>query len=68
MPSVQLFGVEAAGHGLDTGQHAATLTRGRVGVLHGARSYLLCDDDGQISQAHSICAGLDYPGVGPEHA
>jgi tryptophan synthase beta chain len=66
--SVQLFGVEAAGDGIDTARHAATLARGRVGVLHGARSYVLCDDDGQIAEAHSISAGLDYPGVGPEHS
>jgi tryptophan synthase beta chain len=65
---VALYGVEAAGLGIDTSHHAATLTRGRVGVLHGAKSYLLCDDDGQIQEAHSISAGLDYPGVGPEHA
>jgi len=65
---VQLYGVEAAGDGVDTGRHAATLARGRVGVLHGARSYVLCDDDGQIAEAHSISAGLDYPGVGPEHS
>ena len=65
---VKLFGVEAAGEGLATGRHAATLGRGRVGVLHGARSYVLCDDDGQIAEAHSISAGLDYPGVGPEHS
>jgi tryptophan synthase beta chain len=67
-PKVRLFGVEAAGEGLTTAQHAATLSLGRVGVLHGARSYVLCDDEGQISPAHSISAGLDYPGVGPEHA
>jgi tryptophan synthase beta chain len=67
-PSVKLFGVEAAGEGLGTNQHAATLTLGRVGVLHGARSYLLCDDEGQILPAHSISAGLDYPGVGPQHS
>jgi tryptophan synthase beta chain len=67
-PQVALYGVEAAGLGLDTGQHAATITRGRVGVLHGARSYVLCDDAGQILEAHSVSAGLDYPGVGPEHA
>lgn len=66
--SVKLFGVEAAGHGLETGVHAATLTAGRVGVLHGSKSYVLCDDGGQIQEAHSISAGLDYPGVGPEHA
>jgi tryptophan synthase beta subunit len=65
---VLLYGVEAAGEGLDTGRHAATLARGRVGVLHGSRSYVLCDDGGQIHEAHSISAGLDYPGVGPEHA
>ncbi|MFZ1613873.1 MAG: tryptophan synthase subunit beta, partial [Holophaga sp.] len=65
---VQLIGVEAAGKGLDTGLHAATLTLGRPGVLHGAMSYLLQDADGQIQEAHSISAGLDYPGVGPEHA
>jgi tryptophan synthase beta chain len=65
---VRLYGVEAAGDGIDTKRHAATLARGRVGVLHGARSYVLCDDDGQISEAHSISAGLDYPGVGPEHS
>lgn len=63
----RLFGVEAAGEGLD-GKHAATLTRGRVGVLHGAKSYLLQDADGQVQEAHSISAGLDYPGVGPEHS
>ncbi len=67
-PAVRLYGVEAAGDGIDTARHAATLARGRVGVLHGARSYVLCDDDGQISEAHSISAGLDYPGVGPEHS
>jgi tryptophan synthase beta chain len=67
-PAVQLFGVEAAGDGLGTARHAATLSKGRVGILHGARSYVLCDDDGQISEAHSISAGLDYPGVGPEHS
>jgi tryptophan synthase beta chain len=65
--SVRLFGVEAAGEGLD-GHHAATLTLGRVGILHGACSYVLCDDEGQIMEAHSISAGLDYPGVGPEHS
>jgi tryptophan synthase beta chain len=67
-PSVSLYGVEAAGLGLASGQHAATITKGRVGVLHGARSYVLCDDAGQIQEAHSVSAGLDYPGVGPEHA
>jgi tryptophan synthase beta chain len=65
---VRLFGVEAAGDGIPTGRHAATLSAGRVGILHGARSYVLCDDEGQISEAHSISAGLDYPGVGPEHS
>jgi tryptophan synthase beta chain len=65
---VKLFGVEAAGDGITTLRHAATLSKGRVGVLHGARSYVLCDDDGQIAEAHSISAGLDYPGVGPEHS
>jgi tryptophan synthase beta chain len=66
--SVRLFGVEAAGDGLTTMRHAATLTKGRVGILHGARSYVLCDEEGQIAEAHSISAGLDYPGVGPEHS
>jgi tryptophan synthase beta chain len=65
---VALYGVEAAGLGVETTQHAATLTLGRVGVLHGSKSYVLCDDNGQILEAHSISAGLDYPGVGPEHA
>jgi tryptophan synthase beta chain len=63
-----IHGVEAAGEGIDTARHAATLTRGSPGVLHGARSYLLQDGDGQIVEAHSISAGLDYPGVGPEHS
>jgi len=67
-PTVRLIGIEAAGEGVDTEKHAATLTQGRVGVLHGAMSYLLQDDDGQIIEAHSISAGLDYPGVGPEHS
>jgi len=66
--SVRLIGVEAAGEGVNTEKHAATLTKGRVGVLHGAMSYLLQDDDGQVIEAHSISAGLDYPGVGPEHS
>ncbi|NJM18044.1 MAG: tryptophan synthase subunit beta [Richelia sp. RM2_1_2] len=66
--SVRLIGVEAAGEGVGTEKHAATLTKGRVGVLHGAMSYLLQDEDGQIIEAHSISAGLDYPGVGPEHS
>jgi tryptophan synthase beta chain len=67
-PSVKLIGVEAAGHGLDSGQHAASLSRGRPGVLHGNKTYLLQDEHGQIQEAHSISAGLDYPGVGPEHS
>jgi tryptophan synthase beta chain len=66
--SVRLFGFEAGGDGYETGRHAATITAGQVGVLHGARSYLLQDDDGQTIESHSISAGLDYPGVGPEHA
>lgn len=66
--TVRLIGVEAAGEGVDSEKHAATLTRGRPGVLHGAMSYLLQDDDGQVVEAHSISAGLDYPGVGPEHS
>ncbi len=65
---VKLVGVEAAGEGLDSGHHAASLERGRPGVLHGNRTYLLQDEDGQIIETHSISAGLDYPGVGPEHA
>lgn len=67
-PNVRLIGVEAAGKGLNTDQHAATLTFGKIGVLHGAMSYVLQDDEGQIIEAHSISAGLDYPGVGPEHS
>jgi tryptophan synthase beta chain len=66
--AVALYGVEAAGEGVQTNKHAATLTAGRVGVLHGARTMVLADDDGQILEAHSVSAGLDYPGVGPEHA
>ncbi|MBF2065408.1 MAG: tryptophan synthase subunit beta [Calothrix sp. C42_A2020_038] len=66
--TVRIIGVEAAGEGVDTEKHAATLTHGRVGVLHGAMSYLLQDNDGQVVEAHSISAGLDYPGVGPEHS
>ncbi len=66
--SVRLYGVEAAGHGVASGLHAATLTAGRIGVLHGSKSYVLCDEGGQIQEAHSISAGLDYPGVGPEHS
>ncbi|MBL8486079.1 MAG: tryptophan synthase subunit beta [Rhodocyclaceae bacterium] len=65
---VRLVGVEAAGHGMATGKHAASLTAGRPGVLHGNRTYLLQDDNGQIIETHSVSAGLDYPGVGPEHA
>ncbi len=65
---VRIIGVEAAGHGIETGQHAASLTAGSPGVLHGNRTYLLQDRDGQIVEAHSISAGLDYPGIGPEHA
>jgi tryptophan synthase beta chain len=67
-PSVEIHGVEAAGDGVDTPRHAATLTKGTPGVLHGSRSYLLQNGDGQINEAHSISAGLDYPGVGPEHS
>lgn len=67
-PSVRLIGVEAAGHGLDSGKTAASISRGRPGVLHGNRTYLLQDKDGQIDEAHSISAGLDYPGIGPEHS
>jgi tryptophan synthase beta chain len=65
---VRLIGVEAAGHGINTGRHAASLTAGRPGVLHGNRTYLLQDENGQIIETHSVSAGLDYPGVGPEHA
>ena len=67
-PSVRMIGIEAAGEGVETAKHAATLTKGRVGVLHGAMSYVLQDEAGQIVEAHSISAGLDYPGVGPEHS
>jgi len=67
-PNITMHAVEAAGHGIDTGLHAAALTGGTAGILHGMRSYFLQDDDGQIQEAHSISAGLDYPGVGPEHA
>ena len=66
--SVRLVGVEAAGRGLQTGEHAAPLNEGQVGVLHGNRTYLMQSDDGQIMETHSISAGLDYPGVGPEHS
>ena len=68
MRDVEIHGVEAAGEGVETPRHAATLTKGTPGVLHGARSYLLQDEDGQVLEAHSISAGLDYPGVGPEHS
>ena len=65
---IEIYGVEAAGLGLDTGQHAASIAGGKPGVLHGNRTYLLMNDDGQINEAHSISAGLDYPGIGPEHS
>jgi tryptophan synthase beta chain len=67
-PAVRMIGVEAAGRGIETGQHAAALAAGSPGVLHGSRSYLLQDDDGQVIEPHSISAGLDYPGIGPEHS
>jgi tryptophan synthase beta chain len=67
-PSIEIYGVEAAGHGIRSGKHAASVAGGRPGVLHGNRTYLLMNDDGQIEEAHSISAGLDYPGIGPEHA
>ena len=67
-PSVKLIGVEAAGLGIETGKHASAMALGQPGTLHGMRSYLLQDEDGNIQIAHSISAGLDYPGVGPEHA
>ncbi|WP_373290628.1 tryptophan synthase subunit beta [Salinarimonas ramus] len=66
--NVEIYGVEAAGRGIDTGEHAASITGGKPGVLHGNRTYLLMDGDGQITEAHSISAGLDYPGIGPEHS
>jgi tryptophan synthase beta chain len=66
--SVELIGVEAAGEGIESGRHAASLTAGTPGVLHGSFSYLLQDRDGQVAPAHSVSAGLDYPGVGPEHS
>jgi tryptophan synthase beta chain len=66
--TIQIYGVEAAGLGLASGKHAASIAGGRPGVLHGNRTYLLMNDDGQIEEAHSISAGLDYPGIGPEHA
>ena len=65
---IEIYGVEAAGHGIPSGQHAASVSGGRPGVLHGNRTYLLMNEDGQITEAHSISAGLDYPGIGPEHA
>ena len=67
-PSVKIYGVEAAGKGIETGEHCASLKGGSAGVLHGNRTYLPQDDDGQIKDGHSISAGLDYPGIGPEHA
>jgi tryptophan synthase beta chain len=67
-PTVGMIGVEAGGDGVETGRHAASIIGGRPGVLHGNRTYLLQDDDGQIAEAHSISAGLDYPGIGPEHS
>jgi tryptophan synthase beta chain len=66
--SVRLYGVEAAGDGVDTDKHAASIERGRPGILHGAKTYVLQDEDGQTIESHSISAGLDYPGVGPEHS
>ncbi|MCW2919407.1 MAG: tryptophan synthase, beta subunit, partial [Actinomycetia bacterium] len=66
--SVKLYGFEAAGDGVETGRHAATITAGSIGVIHGMRTYLLQDDEGQTVESHSISAGLDYPGVGPEHS
>jgi tryptophan synthase beta chain len=66
--AVRMVGAEAAGEGLATGHHAASLAAGRPGILHGNRTYVLCDDNGQITETHSVSAGLDYPGVGPEHA
>ncbi|MEO6104197.1 MAG: tryptophan synthase subunit beta [Pseudoxanthomonas sp.] len=65
---VKIVGAEAAGEGIETGRHAASISAGRPGVLHGNRTYVICDDDGQISETHSVSAGLDYPGVGPEHS
>jgi tryptophan synthase beta chain len=66
--NVEMFGVEAAGKGLESGEHSASITKGEVAVLHGNKTYFLQDEDGQIQNAHSISAGLDYPGIGPEHA
>jgi tryptophan synthase beta chain len=65
---VKIVGAEAAGDGIETGRHAASIAAGRPGVLHGNRTYVICDDDGQIVETHSVSAGLDYPGVGPEHS
>jgi tryptophan synthase beta chain len=65
---VNLIGVEAGGKGVDTDQHSATLVKGKIGILHGTKTYIIQDDDGQITETHSISAGLDYPGVGPEHS
>jgi tryptophan synthase beta chain len=67
-PNIEIFGVEAAGEGIATGHHAASISAGKPGVLHGNRMYLLQDGDGQVIETHSISAGLDYPGVGPEHS
>jgi tryptophan synthase beta chain len=67
-PEVAMIGIEAAGHGIESGKHAASLMGGKPGILHGNRTYLLQDEDGQITEAHSISAGLDYPGLGPEHS
>ncbi|HTM95480.1 MAG TPA: tryptophan synthase subunit beta [Croceibacterium sp.] len=67
-PEVEMIGIEAAGHGIESGEHAASLTGGFPGILHGNKTYLLQDEDGQITDAHSISAGLDYPGIGPEHS
>ncbi|CAD7383138.1 tryptophan synthase subunit beta [Xanthomonas arboricola] len=67
-PGVRIYGAEAAGDGIASGRHAASIAAGRPGVLHGNRTYVICDDDGQITETHSISAGLDYPGVGPEHS
>jgi tryptophan synthase beta chain len=67
-PMVEMYGVEAGGKGLDTGRHAASISAGRIGVLHGNKTYILQDEHGQVRDAHSVAAGLDYPGVGPEHS
>jgi tryptophan synthase beta chain len=67
-PAVEMIGVEAAGEGIESGKHAASIAGGEPGVLHGNRTFLLQDEDGQITEAHSISAGLDYPGIGPEHS